>query len=98
MPPLIRSAFKNIIKILFIHGNLFDLNGIFDKHLSLLKSLLVNGIDICVSNSVTKIAVYIHGLVADNPGRSKVCYCGQHNGTFGCFHCLSQCYITDGEK
>ena len=98
MPPLVRSAFSNIIKILFIHGNLFDFNGIFAKHLTKLTDLLVNGIDIMVSNSVSKVSVHIHALIADNPGRSKICYCRQHNGRFGCFHCLSQCYTTDGEK
>jgi len=98
LPPLIRSAFNNLIKILFIHGTLFDFNGIFAKHLSKLKSLLANGLTIMVSNCETKITVNIHALIADNPGRAKICYCRQHNGRFGCFHCLSQCYTTDGEK
>jgi hypothetical protein len=98
LPPLIRSAFNNLIKILFIHGTLFDFNGIFAKHLTKLKSLLTNGLTIMVSNCETKIAINIHALIADNPGRAKICYCRQHNGRFGCFHCLSQCYTTDGEK
>jgi hypothetical protein len=98
LPPLIRSAFNNLIKILFIHGTLFDFNGIFDKHLTKLKSLIANGLTIMVSNCETKITVNIHALIADNPGRAKICYCRQHNGRFGCFHCLSQCYTTDGEK
>jgi len=98
LPPLIRSAFNNLIKILFIHGTLFDFNGIFAKHLTKLKSLLANGLTIMVSNCETKITINIHALIADNPGRAKICYCRQHNGRYGCFHCLSQCYTTDGEK
>jgi hypothetical protein len=98
LPPLIRSTFNNIMKILLIHGTLFDFNGIFSKHLSKLKNLLENGIEITLSNGITKITVNIHALLADNPGRSKTCYCRQHNGRFGCFHCLNECYTTDGEK
>ena len=98
LPPLIRFAFKNLIKILFKHGTLFDFNGIFAKHLTKLKSLLTNGLTIMVSNCETKITINIHALIADNPGRAKICYCRQHNGRYGCFHCLSQCYTTDGEK
>ena len=81
-----------------MHGTLFDFNGIFSKHLITLKNLLANGIKIMVGNSGIIISVNIHALIADNLARGKICYFRQHNGRFGCFHCLSQCYTTDGEK
>ena len=38
----------------------------------------------------TKIEIYVHGLVADGPGRAETCSHKQHNGAFGYIFCLNE--------
>jgi len=98
LPPIIRCSFVNMLKILFINGRLFDFNGIFDNHMSAFKEMLANGVDIILANGTIKVMVYVHAVIADAPGRAKICYSKQHNGIYGCFHCLSKCHTQNGKK
>ena len=98
LPPIIRCSFVNMLKILFINGRLFDFNGIFDNHMSAFKEMLANGVDIILANGTIKVMVYVHAVIADAPGRAKICYSKQHNGIYGCFHCLSKCHTQNGNK
>jgi hypothetical protein len=98
MPPLMRSAFKNMITIAFINGKIFDFNGIYDNHLNKFKQILNTGLEIEINHKKIRVTVSVLAIIADNPGRSKTCYCQQHNGFFGCFHCLSNCYSQFGKK
>jgi hypothetical protein len=98
LPPLIRSSFKNMFKICFINGKLFNFNGIYDNHLNKFKNVLQFGINININGQITNIKLTIHALIADNPGRAKAGNFQQHNGTHGCFHCLSVCFSHNGKK
>ncbi len=98
LPPLIRSSFNNVIKICFINGKLFNFNGIYDNHLNNFKNILQFGVNININGQVVNIKLHIHALIADNPGRAKAGNFQQHNGTHGCFHCLSVCFSHNGKK
>jgi len=86
LPPRIRSDFYNILKLFFISGKLFSFNGIFEKQMQKFRELLQKGLYV----GSTKIEIYVHGLVADGPGRAKTCSHKQHNGAFGCIFCLNE--------
>ena len=98
LPPKVRSSFANMLKILFINGRIFDFNGIFDKHMSAFNNMVSNGIEVTNGTSTLRVKVYIHGLIGDAPCRAKTCYCKQHNGIYGCFHCMGKCHTHDGKK
>lgn len=86
LPPILRSAFYNIVKFMYINGKKFNLNSIFEKYLLDFKNLLKNGIKID-SQNIT-INIFIHGLISDTPARSKICNTKQFNGEYGCLFCL----------
>jgi hypothetical protein len=98
LPPLIRSSFKNMLKICFINGKLFNFNGIYNHHLNKFKNAIHFGLNIKINDQITKIKLHIHALIADNPARAKAGNFQQHNGTHGCFHCLSMCFTHNGKK
>lgn len=98
LPPKVRSSFANMLKILFINGRIFDFNGIFDKHMSAFNDMVTNGVKVTIGESTMHVAIYIHGIIGDAPCRAKTCYCKQHNGIYGCFHCLCKCHTHDGKK
>jgi len=86
LPPVIRSAFYNILKLVYINGKRFDFNGIFDEKVNDFKKLFKNGIKIESLN--LNIKVFVHGLISDCPARSKICNSKQFNGEYGCLFCL----------
>ena len=98
LPPSIRSSFKNMLKICFINGKLFNFNGIYDNHLNQFKNAIVYGVKIKIKGQITNIKIQIHALIADNLARAKAGNFQQHNGLYGCFHCLSMCYTYNGKK
>jgi len=71
LPPLIRSSFKNMLKICFINGRLFNFNGIFDIHLSQFKNSIVFGVKLKIYGQTILIKVHVHALIADNLARAK---------------------------
>ena len=81
------SVNMNKINILFMNitnGWCFNLLiRLFDFLLNL---LLRQGISIENMN----IIVYVYGLIADEPGRAKICSHKQHNGKLGCIFCLNE--------
>jgi hypothetical protein len=86
LPPILRTTFYNIIKLIYINGTKFNFNSIFENYLNDFKNLLKNGIIIESLNLTIKI--FIHGLISDSPARSKVCNTKQFNGEYGCLFCL----------
>ena len=86
LPPLIRSKFCNIIKVIYLNScGKFNFNDIFDKYLIKLKTILKDGIFVEKYN--TNFIIHLHALIADSPARSKICNTTQFNGDFGCLFC-----------
>jgi hypothetical protein len=86
LPPILRTAFYNILKLIYINGKKFSFNSIFENYLNDFKNLLKNGVQIKKLNLTIK--VHVHGLISDSPARSKICNTKQFNGEFGCLFCL----------
>jgi hypothetical protein len=86
LPPIIRSAFCNIMKFMYINGKKFNFNSIYENYFHDFKNLIKFGMKI-ESKNIT-INIFIHGLISDSPARSKICNTKQFNGEFGCLFCL----------
>lgn len=86
LPPLIRSKFNNILKIVYISGKRIDFNSIFNLYMTDFKEIINNAVTI--EKLGLKLNVFVHGLIADCPARSKICNTKQFIGNYGCLFCL----------
>jgi hypothetical protein len=86
LPPIIRSKFNNILKIVYISGKRIDFNSLFNLYMKDFKQVMNN--IIMIEKLGLKLNVFVHGLIADCPARSKICNTKQFNGNYGCLFCL----------
>lgn len=86
LPPIIRSKFTNILKIVYINGKKIDFNSLFDLYMTDFKRIINNVVTI--EKLGMNLNVFVHGLISDCPARSKICNSKQFNGNYGCLFCL----------
>lgn len=91
LPPLLRSSYQNIIRILFWNGKSPNFQAVFDHYLDDFKEVLRNGISINELNLIIKVK--LHAFIADSQARPKVINSVQYNGINGCLHCLNPGHI-----
>ena len=88
LPPLIRTAYINIISFLFWGGHIINFNKVMKCIDPDFSDFLTNGVWFESLQSLIKINLF--AIVADAPARAKIFMTKQYNGYFGCFHCLNE--------
>jgi hypothetical protein len=87
LPPLLRSSFQNIMRLMFWNGRAPNFQAVFDHFLIDFKEVLNNGITIKELN--LHLNINVHCFIADSQARPKVINSIQYNGVNGCLHCLN---------
>lgn len=88
LPPLLRSSYHNIMRLLFWNGRAPNFQVVFESYLNDFIEVLRNGI--IINELDLRINIKLHCFVADSQARAKVINSKQYNGENGCLHCLNQ--------
>lgn len=86
LPEIVRSAYRNIIPMIFFVGPHPNFNSLFRNYLQQLDLYIGNGRTL--KSNKKEYNLCVHAFIADAPARAKVLNISQFNGEYGCFHCM----------
>jgi hypothetical protein len=87
LPLRLRNSKANIIHFLTREGYIYDFNRVMSFIEPSFDSFLHKTVFISELNMSIRVKLFV--VIGDAPARAKMLKTHQHNGSFGCFHCLN---------